>query len=90
MEEEYSLNLESGDLHLDMKKPLELDGSIRIQKHVETNNGYELVTWDNELQYLNEDQPMLVGRLGGRPFRITMSEEFAEEFESKVEQTEEF
>lgn len=90
MEEKYSLNLERGDLYLEMEKPLNVDGSIRIMQHVKTNNGYELVTRDGELQYLNKDDPTLVGRLGGRPFQISMSEGFAEEFERKVEQTQEF
>jgi len=83
MEEKYSLNLERGDLYLDMEEPLKVDGNIRIRQHVKTNDGYELVTRDGELRYLNKSEPMLVGRLGGRPFRISMSEEFAEEFEKK-------
>lgn len=90
MEEKYELDLRKGDLFLTMEKPLNVDGSIRIRQHVKTSDGYELVTRDGELQYLNKQNPMLIGDLGGRPFRISMSDDFAEEFEEKVERTQEF
>jgi hypothetical protein len=91
MEEDYNIRDGLKGVYLEMNKPVDIDGSILVTKHVKTNDGYELVTRDGEMQYISQDDGcQLVGHLADRPFRLTLSESFADEFEKKVEETREY
>lgn len=90
-EEKYEIRKSTRGVYLDMDAPVDLDGQILITSHVKTNNGYELVTRDDEMQYISQSNGcQLVGHLADRPFRLTLSQKFADEFETKVEETPEY
>lgn len=85
----YRLKLDlSGkpELKLSIKGQVSVAGDISIIEYADVDTGYELVTSDmGELQYTDVgENPIISGRLGGRPLNITMPEEFGPEFEKKV------
>lgn len=79
------------ELILNIEGVISLEGGCRIRKKDKTNTGYELVTRDAELTYINtEEQPEIVGNLGGQPVSIKMPASFVTEFEEKLENIPDF